>query len=123
MDRITAEEYANQLEKNLQALLDRAKSGEHYRAPAVRRVYIPKGDGKKMRPIGIPTFEDKILQRAVAMALEAVYEQDFLDCSHGFRPKRSAHQALRELWHATMGVDGGWVYEADLRVRRPHQTP
>jgi group II intron reverse transcriptase/maturase len=114
VDQMTAEEYAKNLGVNLQALLGRAKSGDHYRAPAVRRVYIPKGDGKKLRPIGIPTFEDKVLQRAVAMALEAVYEQDFLDCSYGFRPKRSAHQALQRLWHATMDASGGWVYEADI---------
>jgi RNA-directed DNA polymerase len=114
VDRTTAEEYAKDLKGNLQGLLDRAKSGDHYRAPPVRRVYIPKGDGKKMRPIGIPTFEDKVLQRAVAMALEAVYEQDFLDCSYGFRPKRSAHQALQQVWHATMDASGGWVYEADI---------
>ena len=114
VDRTTAEEYAKNLEGNLEALLNRAKSGDHYRAPPVRRVYIPKGNGKKMRPIGIPTFEDKVLQRAVVMALEAVYEQDFLDCSYGFRPKRSAHQALHQLWQTTMTVGGGWVYEADI---------
>jgi retron-type reverse transcriptase len=62
-------------------------------------VQIPKGDGSKTRPIGIPTFEDKVLQRAVLMALEAVYEQDFYDFSYGFRPKRSAHQALDSLWN------------------------
>ena len=73
VDGQTAEEYAVNLEENLRSLLDRAKSGDHYRAPPVRRVHIPKGDGSKTRPIGIPTFEDKVLQRAVAMVLEAVY--------------------------------------------------
>ena len=82
VDRQTAEEYASNLESNLQSLLDRAKSGT-YHAPPVRRVHIPKGSGAETRPIGIPTFEDKVLQRAVAMVLEAVYEQDFLDCSYG----------------------------------------
>ena len=96
MDGQTAEDYAADLEGNLRSLLDRAKSGT-YRAPPVRRVHIPKGIGSETRPIGIPTFEDKVLQRAVAMVLEAVYEQDFLDCSYGFRPGRSAHQALDAL--------------------------
>ena len=101
VDGQTAEDYAANLEDNLRSLLDRAKSG-CYQAPPVRRVHIPKGDGRETRPIGIPTFEDKILQRAVAMVLEAVYEQDFLDCSYGFRPGRSAHQALDTLWQRTM---------------------
>ena len=114
VDGQTAEEYATNLEGNLQLLLDRAKSGDHYRAPPVRRVHIPKGDGSKTRPIGIPTFEDKILQRAVVMALEAVYEQDFLDCSYGFRPGRSAHGALQALWDQTMAMGGCWVLEADI---------
>ena len=94
IDGQTAAEYAEKLEDNLQSLLDRAKSGS-YRAPPVRRVHIPKGDGSKTRPIGIPTFEDKVLQRAVTMVLQAVYEQDFKDCSYGFRPGRSAHQGLQ----------------------------
>jgi len=114
VDGQTAAEYAMQLEGNLQSLLDRAKSGT-YRAPPVRRVHIPKGDGSRTRPIGIPTFEDKVLQRAVAMALEAVYEQDFLDCSYGFRPGRSAHQAIDVLWHEIMRMHGGWVLEVDIK--------
>src|SRR5450432_1551434 len=114
VDGQTAEEYAKNLESNLQSLLDRAKSGDHYRAPPVRRVHIPKGDGSKTRPIGIPTFEDKILQKAVAMALEAVYEQDFLPCSYGFRPGRGAHDALQAVWKQMMGLGGGWVLEADI---------
>jgi RNA-directed DNA polymerase len=114
IDGQTAEEYANDLENNLQSLLDRAKSGERYRAPPVRRVHIPKGSGSKTRPIGIPTFEDKVLQKAVAMVLEAVYEQDFLECSYGFRPGRGAHDALDALWKQTMAMGGGWVLEADI---------
>ena len=115
IDGQTAQEYAADLEGNLQSLLDRAKSGDHYRAPPVRRVHIPKGDGSKTRPIGIPTFEDKVLQRAVVMALEPVFEQDFLDCSYGFRPRRSAHQALETLRTRVMEMpNGGWVLEADI---------
>ena len=112
-DGQSAEQYAANLQDNLRSLLDRAKSGT-YRAPAVRRVHIPKGDGQT-RPLGIPTFEDKVLQRAVAMVLEAVYEQEFLDCSFGFRPQRSAHQALGTLRDELMEMNGGWVLEVDIR--------
>jgi RNA-directed DNA polymerase len=114
VDGQTAADYAVDLEGNLRSLLGRAKSGR-YQAPPVRRVHIPKGTGSETRPIGIPTFEDKVLQRAVAMVLESVYEQDFLDCSYGFRPGRSAHQALDCLWHQLMKVGGGWVIEIDIR--------
>ena len=93
VDGQTAADYAAHLGDNLRSLLERAKSGTYW-APPVRRVHIPKGTGDETRPIGIPTFEDKILQRAVVMVLEAVYEQDFRDCSYGFRPGRSAQQAL-----------------------------
>ena len=107
-------QYADDLEENLQSLLNRAKSGT-YRAPPVRRVYIPKGTGPETRPIGIPTLEDKVLQRAIVMVLEAIYEQDFDEGSYGFRPKRSAHQALDSLWTQTMKSGGGWILEVDIR--------
>jgi RNA-directed DNA polymerase len=113
VDGQTAEEYAMHLEDNLRSLLERVKSGT-YRAPPVRRAYIPKGSGE-MRPLGIPTFEDKVLQRAVAMLLGAVYEQDFLDCSFGFRPGRSAQQALDVLHREASKMAGGWLIEIDFR--------
>jgi len=115
VDGQTADEYAENLEESLRSLLDRFKSGT-YRAPLVSRVHILKGsDGKQTRPIGIPTIEDKVMQRAVTMLLEAIYEQDFLDCSYGFRPGRGAHQALQGVWKAAMSEDGGWVIEVDIR--------
>lgn len=115
VDGLGADEYAKDLEGNLRSLLERFKAGT-YRAPPVRRVHIPKGDGSKTRPIGIPTFEDKVLQRAAVMALEAVYEQDFMDCSYGFRPGRSQHQALEALWQGLMKMGGGWVLEVDIKA-------
>lgn len=115
VDGQTAAAYEEHLEDNLRSLLERAKSGT-YRAPPVRRVYIPKGGSTtETRPIGIPTLEDKILQRAIVMLLEPIYEQDFYDCSHGFRPGRSAHQALESLWTQTMQSGGGWILEIDIR--------
>jgi group II intron reverse transcriptase/maturase len=114
VDGRTARDYEADLEANLQSLLNRAKSGT-YRAPPVRRVHIPKGTGNDTRPIGIPTFEDKVLQRAVAMVLEPIYEQDFHDGSYGFRPGRSPHQALQSLWDQTMQTGGGWILEVDIR--------
>ena len=90
IDGQTADDFASDFEANIQRLLEEAKSGR-YRAPPVRRVHIPKGDGRTTRPIGIPTFEDKVLQRAVVSLLEPLYEHDFLPCSFGFRPGRSPH--------------------------------
>ena len=114
VDGQTAAVYAVDLEANLLDLLNRVKTGR-YRAPAVRRVHIPKDDRGNPRPIGIPTFEDKLLQRATAMLLSAIYEQDFYPCSYGFRPRRSAHQALQTLWEGTTSMGGGWVLEVDIR--------
>src|SRR3954469_4647482 len=113
VDGQTADEYAAHLEDNLRSLLERPKSGT-YRPPAVRAVHIPKGDGAQTRPIGIPTFEDKVLQRAVVMVMEAVYEQDFLNCSYGFRPGRSAHDALSAVQQGLLRMGGGWVLELDI---------
>src|ERR1700733_10877097 len=113
VDGQTLQDYSAHLGDNLRSLLERAKSGTYW-APPVRRAYIPKGDGET-RPIGIPTLEDKILQRAVVMVLEAVYEQSFLNCSYGFRPGRSAHQALRVVQSQTVKMAGRWVLEIDVR--------
>jgi RNA-directed DNA polymerase len=123
VDDVTAEEYEKELDENLRSLLERFKSGR-YSAPPVKREYIPKGEAG-VRPIGIPTLEDKVLQRAVLMVLTSLYEQDFLDCSYGFRPDRSVHQALEALWQGVMSMGGCWVLEVDIKsyfdtVNREH---
>jgi group II intron reverse transcriptase/maturase len=115
VDGQTAEAYAEHLDDNLKSLLERAKSGS-YRAPPVRRVHIPKGDGgSETRPIGVPTFEDKVLQRAVTMLLEPIYEEDFYDFSYGFRHGRSAHGALESLDKGLWRMGGGLVIDMDIR--------
>jgi group II intron reverse transcriptase/maturase len=113
IDGVTAADYEANLEANLSDLLGRIRSGR-YHAPPVRRAYIPKADGTQ-RPLGIPTFEDKVAQRAVTMVLEAIYEQDFLSCSYGFRPGRSAHQALDALRGACMGCGVRWCIDVDIK--------
>lgn len=114
VDGQTAAAFEADRDGHLERLRAAVQSGR-YRAPPVRRVYIPKGDGRSQRPIGIPTLADKIVQRAVAMLLEPIYEQDFLDCSYGFRPGRSAHQALDDLWGSAMRQGGGWVLDVDIQ--------
>jgi group II intron reverse transcriptase/maturase len=113
VDGMTVEAYAQGLEERLQALCDRVHSGR-YRPLPVRRVFIPKADGGQ-RPLGVPALEDKIVQGAVAEVLSAIYEADFLDCSYGFRPGRSAHQALRAVHDSIMSERVNWVFEADIR--------
>ncbi len=109
VDEMTAGEYEEGLRERLEDLLERFKSGTYY-APPVRRVYIPKDEkGIEKRPIGIPTLEDKILQRAVVILLEPLYEVDFADSSYAFRPGRSAHEALEALRDAIMDMYGDTV--------------
>ena len=114
VDGVTAAEYEVGLEEKLSKLVDLLKSGE-YRAPPVKRVYIPKaGSSTEKRPIGIPTYEDKILQRAIVMLLEPILEREFYDFSYGFRPGKSAHHALERLWKESMGINGGYVIDMDI---------
>jgi retron-type reverse transcriptase len=112
LDGVTAQQYAEHLDENLRDLHERLCSGR-YQAVPVERVWIEKEAGGQ-RPIGKPTFEDKIVQRAVAMLVEAIYEQDFYDCSYGFRPGRSAHEALHELRERCMQEGIGWIVDADI---------
>jgi group II intron reverse transcriptase/maturase len=107
-------DYGKELEENLRGLLDRAKSGSYY-APPVKRVHIPKGEGKETRGIGMPTVEDKVLQRAVAMLLEPIYEQEFKNFSYGFRPERSALEAVACIWSQCMNQGIRWILEVDIR--------
>jgi len=113
VDGQTVAEYGETLTGNLRDLLDRAKSGS-YKAPPVKRAYVPKNE-KEQRPIGLPTVEDKVLQRAVAMILEPIYEQEFLPFSFGFRTGRSQHQALDYLREQCFEQRVQWVLEVDLR--------
>lgn len=112
IDGVTAKRYAEHLDDNLHDLHERLRNGR-YQAVSVVRVWIEKEDGGS-RPIGKPAFEDKIVQRAVAMVLEAIYEQDFSDSSYGFRPGRSPHHALRDLRAQCMTRGIGWIVDADV---------
>ena len=112
VDGVTKESYGKALDANLADLHERLRS-KRYRHQALRRVHIPKDRGQ-WRPIGISALEDKIVQGAVREVLEAVYEQDFVDCSYGFRPKRSAHDAVRALSRVVQQGKVSWMLEADI---------
>jgi len=112
VDGVTKEQYGQNLEGNLQGLHARLVSNK-YRHQAIRRVHIPKAPGKT-RPIGISAFEDKLVQDAVREVLQAVYEQDFMECSYGFRPRRSAHDAVRTLDRIVHRGEVRWILEADI---------
>jgi group II intron reverse transcriptase/maturase len=113
IDRVTLEEYEKNLDGNIEDLLRRMKTMS-YRPQAVRRTYVPKDNGKQ-RPLGIPTIEDKMVQMAFTMILEAIWEQDFTDFSYGFRPKRNCHQALKELDSILMFKPVNYVIDADIK--------
>src|SRR5215831_8432968 len=112
VEGVTKEQDGQELEANLQGLHARLKA-QRYRHQPLRRVHIPKGQGKT-RPIGISAFEDKLVQDAVREVLEAIYEQDFLECSYGFRPGRSAHDAVRTLKRIVEQGEVRWIFEADI---------
>ena len=114
VDGITKEQYGQQLEGNLQGLHERLRS-MRYRHQPIQRVHIPKAGGKT-RPIGISSLEDKIVQSALREVLEAIYEQDFLECSYGFRPKRSAHDALRAMHQMVSRERIAVILEADIQA-------
>ncbi|MGH8057902.1 MAG: reverse transcriptase domain-containing protein [Candidatus Entotheonellia bacterium] len=111
IDGVTAQAEAEPLEANLANWNERLRSGR-YRAPPVRRTSLDTEDGSQ-RPIGMPAFEDHLVQRAVVMLVGAIYEQDFCDGAHGFREGHSPHQALHELREQGMDLDIGWIVEAE----------
>jgi len=112
IDGVTYEEYEKDAEEKIRKLHQRLTDGK-YQCQPLRRVYIPKENGKQ-RPISIPALEDKIVQKAVVELLNAIYEQDFLNCSYGFRPKRGQHQALDEVGRVLCTQPTGWVLDLDV---------
>jgi|SRR5579883_136565 len=112
VDGITKEQYGQDLQSNLRGLHERLRT-KRYRHQPIRRVHIPKEKGRT-RPIGISATEDKVVQGALREVLQAIYEQDFLACSYGFRPGRSAHDAVRALTRAVDGGEANWILEFDV---------
>ena len=113
IDGVSWQEYGKQLEGNIKRLVERMKAKQYKPQPALR-VYIPKDEHSK-RPLGLPAVEDKVVQKGIACVLEAIYEQDFLDCSYGFRPGRDCHQALKEINTIFTQEPINHVVEADIK--------
>src|SRR5205823_10068161 len=113
VDHVTAKEYAAHLQANIEALAQRLTT-KRYRAKLARRCYIPKANGQE-RPLGIPALEDKLVQLACAKLLTAIYEQDFLDCSYGYRSGRGALEAVRDLTFDLQYGRYGYLVEADIK--------
>jgi RNA-directed DNA polymerase len=113
IDGVTWKEYGEHLEENLRDLVARMKA-KRYKPQPAKLVYIPK-DEHTQRPLGLPALEDKIVQKGIAEILGAIYEADFLDCSYGFRPERSCHQALAAVYDTIMGKPVNHVVDADIK--------
>jgi len=113
IDGVSKAEYGEGLSQGLEDLVDRVRS-RTYRAPPVKRVQIPKGNGE-YRPLGLPSLEDKVLQKGFVMLVEPVFEREFYDFSYGFRPGRSPHQAIKALWRHVGEGGMRWVIDLDLR--------
>jgi RNA-directed DNA polymerase len=114
VDQVTKQAYGENLEANIADLIGRMKR-QAYKPQPVRRVYIPKEGSNKMRPLGIPSYEDKLVQKGLARILNTIYEQDFLDCSFGFRPGRGCHDALKVLNHIIERKKVNYIVDADIR--------
>lgn len=114
IDGVTKEQYNENIENNIEDLLVRMKKFS-YRPQAVKRVYIPKTGSNKLRPLGIPAYEDRLVQGCMAYVLNEIYETKFLDCSYGFRPERNCHQAIREINQKIMIKKVNYILDADIK--------
>ena len=114
IDGVTKEQYDENVEENIEKLLESMKKFS-YKPQAVRRTYIPKTGSEKLRPLGIPAYEDRLVQGCMAYVLNEIYETKFLDCSYGFRPNRNCHQAIREINQTIMTKKVNYILDADIR--------